>query len=419
MGYCREFFEALSFEGFNLQLPSANVAEARNRRRRKWHHERIGDRAHLRHGAQQDRSDVSGKHITLIPILQHNDEQARVGLQRAREEVEPVDLNDIGDVFVFSRHRLKLIRDLLCAQEIRRWWKLEDDEVVALIFVGNERGRRDSEVVRDTEASEDEHGNHAVPVLAQPTDEQCVMRRHEIEATIEEHERQELRGLLFAKEHAAECGRKRQRIHRAERNRERNSECELVVELSGDAGHQCGGDKHCEQHGTSRNNRTADLLHRHFSCEFRIFNTTFKLPVNIFDNDDRVIDDQADREHESEQRERVDGESEDRHHRERADDRHWNRDHRNERGAEGLQEHVDRDEDQDAGFDEGLDEIIKRRLHKLRRVVGDLVLKVGRELRLESLHRELGLVHNIKRVGGGQLIQRDSRRCARVERGRT
>ena len=70
----------------------------------------------------------------------------------------------------------------------------------------------------------------------------------------------------------------------------------------------------------------------------------FDVVLHRLDDDDRIVDDEADGEDEAEERQRVDREAEQRKHRERADERHRHRDHRDERGAPVLQEQVD-DED--------------------------------------------------------------------------
>jgi len=55
------------------------------------------------------------------------------------------------------------------------------------------------------------------------------------------------------------------------------------------------------------------------------------MPVDVFDHDNRVVDDEPDREHEAEQREHVDRIAERVHHGKGRDDRHRDRDGRDER----------------------------------------------------------------------------------------
>ena len=118
-----------------------------------------------------------------------------------------------------------------------------------------------------------------------------------------------------------------------------------------------------------------------------------------FDDDDRVVDDDADGEHEAEHRQRVHREAEQREEDERAEQRHRDGQQRNERRAEVLQEDEDDDRDEDDRLEEGVDDRLDRRLHRRRRVVDDLVVEVGREELLGVLH---GLVD---RLGGLQLVR--------------
>ena len=67
----------------------------------------------------------------------------------------------------------------------------------------------------------------------------------------------------------------------------------------------------------------------------------FDVPLHGLHHDDGVVHHQSDRQHQSEQRERVDGESEQREEDERADQRNRHREQRNQRGAPALQEDVD------------------------------------------------------------------------------
>ena len=82
---------------------------------------------------------------------------------------------------------------------------------------------------------------------------------------------------------------------------------------------------------------------------------TRHLPLDVFrhalDDDDRIVDHDADGEHDAEQGRQVDGEAERRHRREGADDgdRHGRRGY--QRGAKILQEDEDDDQNEDAGLE--------------------------------------------------------------------
>ena len=70
------------------------------------------------------------------------------------------------------------------------------------------------------------------------------------------------------------------------------------------------------------------------------------VPLDVLDHDDRVVDDDADGEHQAEERQRVEREAEAEHDRERADQRHRHGHQRDDRRAPRLQEdhHHEHDE---------------------------------------------------------------------------
>jgi hypothetical protein len=70
------------------------------------------------------------------------------------------------------------------------------------------------------------------------------------------------------------------------------------------------------------------------------------VPLDVLHHDDRVVDDDADREDEAEERQRVQREPEAEHHGEGPDQRHRNGDERDDRRAPRLQEHHHDEDDQ-------------------------------------------------------------------------
>ena len=113
----------------------------------------------------------------------------------------------------------------------------------------------------------------------------------------------------------------------------------------------------------------------------------------------------SDREHQSEQRQRVDRKPEKRKNHERADERNRNRQQRNQRRAPALQEKKYDDDDEDQGFTESLDDF----LHSL----GDGKRGIERDLRnpgpegnvLCFGHQFLRAVGRGDGVGTGKLIE--------------
>jgi hypothetical protein len=94
---------------------------------------------------------------------------------------------------------------------------------------------------------------------------------------------------------------------------------ELAIELAGQAGDEGERHEHGDEHEPNRNDRPRDLAHglvRRLARGKPFLDVAF----DVLDDHDRVIDDDADRQHEAEQGERIDREAERIHHGEGADD---------------------------------------------------------------------------------------------------
>jgi hypothetical protein len=82
---------------------------------------------------------------------------------------------------------------------------------------------------------------------------------------------------------------------------------ELLEELPGDAAEECVGTNTAHKHQRNRDQRAADFLHG-LQRGVAPAQATREMPLDIFDHHDGVVDHDADREHEAEQREIVDRE---------------------------------------------------------------------------------------------------------------
>ena len=154
-----------------------------------------------------------------------------------------------------------------------------------------------------------------------------------------------LRRVVAAQQQRRERRRQRQRVDRRDHRRDRDGQRELPVELAGQAGDEGERHEHRDEHQRDRDDRAGDLAHRLVGRLARR-EPLLDVALDILDHDDRVVDDDADRQHEAEQAERVDREAEEIHHREGADDRDRHGDQRDDRGAPGLQEEDDDEHDE-------------------------------------------------------------------------
>ena len=101
--------------------------------------------------------------------------------------------------------------------------------------------------------------------------------------------------------------------------------------------------------------------------------------LDVLDHDDGVIDDNADCQHETKQRQIVEGKAERRHEKECADQQHRNRNDGNDGGTPRLQEKNDHQNDEDDRLADGQFNRIHRLLNELRGIVDDVVFQARRK----------------------------------------
>ena len=105
-----------------------------------------------------------------------------------------------------------------------------------------------------------------------------------------------------------------------------------------------------------------------------------QVALAVLDHDDRVVDDDADREHEAEQGQVVEAEAHSQHDGEGADQRDRDGDDRDHRRAPSLQEEDDDEHDERHGLEDRDDHRVDQFLDELGRVVDEVVLQAGREV---------------------------------------
>jgi hypothetical protein len=135
-------------------------------------------------------------------------------------------------------------------------------------------------------------------------------------------------------------------------------------------------------------------------------------PLDVLDHDDRVVDDDADREDEREERDGVGAVANEQQHREGSDDRHRHGDHRDDRRPELAEEDEDDEGDEREGFDERVRHRLDRGLHENRGVVDDQVFEIVGKALGELLHAGGDRLRDIDRVGARSLVDGD--RCGGV-----
>jgi len=174
----------------------------------------------------------------------------------------------------------------------------------------------------------------------------------------------------------AHGGRQSQRNNKGNDRGPDDRQRELPVELAGNAADEDRGHKHRAQHERDGNQRGADFVHA-FARRFARRQPSRDIAFDVFDDDDGVVDHDADRQNQPEQGKIVQRKAERRHEEKRADERHRDGDQRNDRGAPILQKQHHHQHNQHDGFADRIDHRIDGLLDELRGIVDDGVFDAG------------------------------------------
>ena len=278
----------------------------------------------------------------------------------------------------------------------------------ALVFVGQKAGGYDAcqpagpgdegqgEQPRDQCAARQRRGQADIAVAARI--DSAVQARDDAPAL-----------AAMAQDEGAERRGQGQGVEGRDHHRGRHGHGELLVELAGDARNEGRRDEDRQQHQRDGDDRARHLAHGLFGglcrCQVR-----FRLEdmLDRFDHDDRVVDHDADGEHQGQQRDCIGREAHGQHDGEGADQGNRHGDDRDDRGAEVAEKDEDDDADQDEGLEEGMDHRLDRRFDEHRGVVHDVVGDILGQQRIEFLQRLADALGRGERVGAGQQVDLDA-----------
>ena len=180
-------------------------------------------------------------------------------------------------------------------------------------------------------------------------------------------------GVVGLQKDRAERGRKRKRHEAREHDGDRDRHGKLSVEFARDPAQEGDGNEDGTQHEDDRDQGARDFLHRLLRGFVGAESFGAHDSLDVFQDHDGVVHDDADRKRHGKERERVEREVQEPEPRHRADERHRHGDDRNDGRAPALQKDEDDEKDEQARFGEGAVDLGERRLDEDRRVVGDEV----------------------------------------------
>src|SRR5215475_6947493 len=218
-------------------------------------------------------------------------------------------------------------------------------------------------------------------------------------------------------EHGAEGRAERQRDEAGDDRRGRDRHRELTEEQSGDAGDKGSWHEDGAEREGDRDQRPADFVHRPMGC-LQGRHAVAHVALDIFDDDDRVVDDDADRQHEAEQRQVVERYARGREDRECPDQGDRDRHDRNDGRSPALQEEEYDAHHQKDCHENRYDDLVYRLRDEDRRVIDDDRVDTRRKILLQLLHRRQDFMIDGERIGAGLGVDEEGRRIAAVHVGR-
>ena len=422
VGHGRQRLDPLARAVLDLEFEAAGLAQPADRRG--LEHDRPGtpdlfrDRL-LELPRQCPRAEVRSG--ALRPFLEDHEDGCRIRLVGAVDQVQTVQDQHVAHPFELLGDAADALDDPARGTAGRTVGGLDRDDQVTLVLIRDEPlGPLDQHVSQEDHQTDGE-GDDDPPVARGPVEERVVRVLDPLQRPVEPAEEEELRlpcpVCPRPEEQPRHRGAQRQRVERREEEREHDRQRELVVEPAGEPRNERHGHEHRGQHESDRDDRRGHLGHR-VPRRLPQRLAQLELTLHVLDDDDRVVHDQPDRQHQPAQRQRIDREAEGRHQRKRGHQRDRDRDHRDDRRPEPLEEDEHDDHDQHERLDQRVLDLLDVLVDVPRRVVDDPILQARRKAPGKLIHLGPDLADDVERIRVGKLVDRDRARRLAVERAR-
>ena len=189
-----------------------------------------------------------------------------------------------------------------------------------------------------------------------------------------------------------------------------------------DATYQGGRNEYRQQYQHHPDNRPRDFAHRHFRYLPHIHLLTFCFSLiqqtrDILHHHNGIIHHNGNGQYQAEQSQRIDGETQECHHRQGTYQRYGNGDARNQDRPPTLQEEEHHQHHEDSRLDEGLHHFVDGIVYHFRRVERHLIADALRKSFGQFRHPFLHAFRHIERIGTGKLIDGNTRRRFALQTG--
>ena len=237
------------------------------------------------------------------------------------------------------------------------------------------------------------------------------LRKYRVKAACKQRERQHQRGCKLAalgarivspQQQGAQRRRQGQGHDRRDDGRAGDGQRELAIELARDARNKSGRHEHRHQHQRDGDQRTTHFVHG-FVRRLARRHALAQIALDVLHHHDRIVDRDADRQHQPEQSQIVDREAKGLHHCEGADQRYRNGNDGNDRSAPGLQEHHDHQHHQQHRFKDREVDLVHRVGDELGGIESDHIGDTRRQLFTDLGHQRFDRARGLNSVRTGPL----------------
>ena len=259
--------------------------------------------------------------LAVFPVLQGHEEKGVVAGPHQAKQAEADNTGGVPDARAVGQDILHLPRNFVGALQGCRNRELEIDVEVALILIG-QKARRHSATEESRRYAEDhQHYQRHGAFLDESSRPPDISLSGATEDPVEPIEKLSEQAVAFGFRLEQERRQRRTQRKSVERRKDHGN-CdrhgELLVEPSGYARNKSRWHEHRGQYQRDADYRTRDLFHG-FQCRCLGSKTLFNMKFHGLHHNDCIIHHQANRQDQTEKRQRVDGKTEEREENESAD----------------------------------------------------------------------------------------------------
>ena len=341
--------------------------------------------------------DTFGRCSPLIPVIQRN---VKISCIRTGSACICHDILDVWNRLRFSRHGIDCLD---CLIEGRPFRHLDACHEESLIFRRNKGRRKNLVESTHEDAYDDEENACKLQMMNHPVNLLCIAFAYMVERRIELMEecgKRAMPGTCIARlqEKPAEGRRQRQCNKCGNCNRYRNRHGKLLVKDARDAAKEGNRNEDGCQDCRRCDNRPLYFIHSRFRRSLWIEFLPFHVLFNVFNDDNRIIDDHADCQDHRKECQRIDGEIKKNERSKRTDNGNRHCEDRDQRRPPLLQEEEYDENDKNQRFNECSLDFIYGCIDERRIIHDDNVNKIRRETVLGLRKNLLDLRDSIKSI---------------------